>query len=284
MRRAMRPLGPFHLAVLVCAMLSRASHVRGAVILGDIWLLGDSITSGYTVKGAYRSQLYTSLTAAGATFKFVGSSNADSTTSLTNAGQQFHDGHSGWTIANAPGRSGLYEAVQGWYPTISEPEYILLMIGTNDINLDIDRANAPSRLNLLITRLVQLDPTATLIVSSIPAASNSNAYKTASVTDLPAAIQAYNAAIPGVVAQHQALGQHVVFFDMYSKLSLSDLGSDGLHPTQAGYNKIGSAFAAALVPEPGTAFVLGAGVLVLARRRRKCMPERSLVSRATIIA
>lgn len=268
------------LGLAAAALLGPA--LASAADLGKIWLVGDSITSGFTVAGAYRPRLYTDLTAAGDTFLFVGSATNDSTTLLNNAGQNHQDGHSGYAIATAPNtngtiRQGIYDHVNDYYSTVVStqgvPNTILLMIGTNDINSNIDPLNAPARLDLLVTRMMGLDPTAHLLIASIAPAKQGNTYMDAAMTNLDASIRAYNAAIPGIVAAHDALGQNVSFVDMYAALTLADLGSDGLHPTAAGYAKIGDTWAAAIlaVPEPSTyALMLGGIVLVggAARRRR----------------
>ncbi len=271
-------------ATALCALLGLGASAAHADNLGKIWLVGDSITSGFTIAGAYRPRLYTDLTNAGDSFLFVGSATNDSTTLLNNAGQNHQDGHSGYAIAtalntNGTTRQGIYNNINSYYNTVSStqgvPNTILLMIGTNDINSNIDPTNAPARLDLLVSRIMSLDPTAHLFVASITPAKQGNTYMDAGMTNLAASIQTYNAAIPGIVAEHDALGQNVSFVDMYSALTLSDLGSDGLHPNATGYAKIGdtwaSAVLAAAVPEPSSyALMLLGGVplLCFVSRRR----------------
>ncbi len=272
-------------ATALCVLLACAATGAQAADLGKIWLVGDSITSGFTIAGAYRPRLYTDLTAAGDSFLFEGSATNDSTTLLNNAGQNHQDGHSGYAIATAKNtngstRQGIYDNINSYYNTVSTmqgvPDTILLMIGTNDINSNIDPTNAPARLDLLISRIMGLDPNAHLFVASITPAKQGNTYMDAGMTNLDASIRAYNAAIPGLVAEHDALGQNVSFVDMYSALALSDLGSDGLHPNATGYAKIGdtwaSAVLAAAVPEPSiyALMLLGAVPIlgVVSRRRR----------------
>jgi hypothetical protein len=81
------------------------------------------------------------------------------------------------------------------------------------------------------------------------------------------------------VANHQALGEHVYFYDMYHQLRLTDI-SDGLHPTAAGYNKMGDAWFKAIqaVPEPSSLALVCVGGLALlgyARRLRKSLANAS---------
>jgi hypothetical protein len=78
-----------------------------AADLGKIMPMGDSITLGVPVAGGYRDPLYTLLNTRGDTFTLVGSLTDYATTTLSNAGQTHHEGHSGYTIADGGGRSGL---------------------------------------------------------------------------------------------------------------------------------------------------------------------------------
>lgn len=240
-----------------------------------IWPVGDSLTSGFNVAGAYRTQLHADLVAAGTTVNFVGSSTADASGPLTAAGQTRHDGHSGWFIADTAaavdnGR-GIFDRVSTWFPALSDtPDVILLMIGTNDLNQGNLVASAPSRLDSLLTRLETLSPDARIIVASIPAAEENNIYKNPAVTNLDGSIRSYNTSVENLVASHASLGRNVEFLDVYSAMSPADLSSDGLHFSQAGYNKLGSLWAeSVLVPEPSAAALFAAGVLGGVFRRRR---------------
>lgn len=244
----------------------------GAVV---IWPVGDSLTSGFTRAGAYRPQLYTVLTAAGMAVDFVGSATNDTTALLTTAGEANHDGHSGWFIADTAASSadngkGIYESVQGWYAAITPPGVILLMIGTNDLNGNNSVSTASARFELLLSRLETLSPTARIIVGSVPKASETNIYKNAAVTALNTSINTYNSSILGIVNNHAASGKKVQFLDVNAAMSLTDLGSDGLHFSQSGYDKLGTLWAGAvMVPEPGSAVLVAAGCLLAFLRRRR---------------
>ena len=66
--------------------------------------------------------------------------------------------------------------------------------------------------------------------------------------------QAFNAALPSVVAHRVALGQHVHLVDMYDVVTIPEL-ADSMHPTPLGYAKMADAWfdAIAAVLPPGTA-------------------------------
>ncbi|MES2440033.1 MAG: SGNH/GDSL hydrolase family protein [Verrucomicrobiota bacterium] len=253
-------------------VMSATLMSAGAVV---IWPIGDSLTSGFTRAGAYRPQLYTALTRSGVPVDFVGSATNDSTAALTTVGQTNHDGHSGWFISDtaagtADNGKGIYESVQGWHAGVTPPGVILLMIGTNDLNGNNSVSTAPARFELLLARLETLSPTARIIVGSVPKASETNTYKNAAVTALNTSINTYNSSIRGIVSTHAANGKKVEFLDVNAAMALTDLGSDGLHFSQAGYDKLGNLWAGAvLAPEPGSAVLLAAGGLIALCRRKR---------------
>jgi lysophospholipase L1-like esterase len=233
------------LPCLLAALLATAA--RGpAADLGDIMPLGDSITLGVPVSGGYRDPLMRNLTNGGFQFRFVGSLSDYATVALTAATQQWHEGHSGYIIdgrnlyCSTPTRSGLYENMAAWLSG-TNPSNILLMIGSNDINLDYCSTNAPDRLSGLISLISNptngLEPVARLYVASIVPMNTS--------TGTEPRVQAFNAALPGIVAAHQSNGENVVFVNMHDRLGFADL-ADNLHPNAAGYGKMADVWFEAL--------------------------------------
>ncbi len=234
--------------------------------LGKIMPLGDSITESPFIAGGYRDPLATLLTAAGDTFQFVGSSTTQSTPALVASGNTHHNGYSGATISYEQGSTyGIDDHLADLIgPGKVDANYILLMIGTNDINNGY-ASTAVARLNTLITHISNkttgLRPNAHLIVASILP------IKDAAKEQL---VQTYNAGVLATVKAHQALGENVTFLDMHSYLTTADL-ADTLHPNQEGYNKMAAAWVAGIraVPEPSSTALLCLGAGALLRRRRK---------------
>ena len=106
------------------------------------------------------------------------------------------------------------------------PNIVLLHIGTNDM-YGSDPGGAPTRLGTLIDHIVADAPNALLVVSSI--------------IPLPmdaSQVTTYNKAVPGVVQQRASAGKHVLYVDMFSALTTSDLGSDQVNPNEGGYEKM----------------------------------------------
>ena len=104
------------------------------------------------------------------------------------------------------------------------------MVGTNDI---VDRMldGASERLSSLIDTISTEQPTATVLVASIPPLADS-------AFNLD--ITAYNAVIPSLVASKQASGKRVRFVDINRALATADLEGT-IHPSAEGYSKIAHA-------------------------------------------
>ncbi|KAK5700261.1 hypothetical protein LTR17_023067 [Elasticomyces elasticus] len=105
----------------------------------------------------------------------------------------------------------------------SQPNLVLLHVGTNDCVQGVDIQNAGSRLGTLIDRLFTAIPGVTIIASTL--VPNGNAATQANV-------KIYNGQIPGIVSSRQAAGKKITYVDFSSSCA------DGTHPTEAGYLKM----------------------------------------------
>lgn len=188
--------------------------------------LGDSITAGYPTADGYRLQLWQRAQNAGMDLQLVGSVQGGD----ASLPQQDHEGHVGWTIGQLDG------SVAGFLAS-GRPDVVLLMIGTNDVFQQIDLGVAPDRLRKLLEDIVAAAPGARVVVGTIPPLRT-----TARLGDVPA----YNAALPAIVGALAAAGRSVAFAEVGSTLTLDDIGSDNIHPSPAGYLKLGDAWFAAL--------------------------------------
>lgn len=192
--------------------------------------LGDSITLGwnyypgtnYPPPGGYRTLLWQKLVQQdGANIDFVGSLNSGPPT----LGDKDHEGHSGERIDQIRANIDTYLAS-------AKPDVVLLMIGTNDILQSLNLSAAPSRLQDLVDRICVDRPTAKIVVSSIVPRPG-----------LDSAVNAYNAAIPGVVTASKNKGCDTSFFNMNSYMTSADIStSDNTHPTTPGYDKMAQAW------------------------------------------
>lgn len=203
--------------------------------------LGDSLTSGvstYPVNGAYRNRLYTLLSNAGYNVDFVGTFSDASNPSLPDIN---HQGQGSARIDQ------IQANIAGWLNSVEDPDVVTLMIGTNDFWQNYDVANAQTRLSNLIGDIATRRPFAKIVVATLPLRTDNPSIEAQQV--------AYNSAIPGIVAQQVALGRQVTYVDIHASLSSGDINGDGVHPSQAGFDKIADAWypaVAAVVTPSGT--------------------------------
>jgi len=176
--------------------------------------LGDSITDGITVVGAYRIKLWENVTSNGLKVDFVGSAS----NGPAELGDKNHEGHSGWRIDQIDAN------INAWMDT-SKPKIVLLHIGTNDISQKYDVANAPNRLGSLIDK----------ICAKLP--SGGKLYVAKIIPISYADVKSYNTQITTVIQNKANQGKPVYMVDMFSALTTADL-ADGVHPNLTGYNKM----------------------------------------------
>jgi lysophospholipase L1-like esterase len=200
--------------------------------------LGDSITEGFgSSGGGYRVELFRRSLMDGKNVTFVGS--------LVNGPNEVdgvpfprsHQGHGGYTIDSGGGHNGISGQITDSALSMYEPHIVLLMIGTNDLNGNVDVANAPTRLANLMDDILTGAPDALLVVASVIPMENGNGPK----------VEPYNVAIPGLVQPRADQGQHVVFVDNWEAFTqdpnyASAWMGDSLHPNDAGYAVLGGAF------------------------------------------
>jgi lysophospholipase L1-like esterase len=194
--------------------------------------LGDSITAGAGSShgGSYRADLFRLAHQEGRLVTFVGSQQGGPETVDEVAFPRDNEGHSGWTIDDGGGRMGLYPQMLGWldmYP----PHIVTLMIGTNDVNIELDLTNAMARLGLLLDRIASGAPDALVVIAQIVPTTDDS---------INQRVVSYNVNIPTLVAERVALGRHIEMVDMYGAfVEAPDYKTaymnDTLHPRDEGY-------------------------------------------------
>lgn len=239
---------------MIAISFSLASSCIGASSI-RIMPLGDSITYGYPAPGGYRTRLYSLLASEGYSFDFVGSLTDNGSPDLPDPN---HEGHPGWRAID------LSANIAGWL-NVSDPDVILLHIGTNDLSTGASSATTLDRLNTLMGQIISQKPGVRLIVSSVVPRTDKTEFDSRS----------YNSGIPTLVSNFDSQGYNVSFVDIHAALTSGDL-YDGIHPNQGGYDKMANAWNGAIqsavpVPEPVSVAATGTGLglLMLRRRARK---------------
>jgi lysophospholipase L1-like esterase len=197
--------------------------------------VGDSITEGCcwdSTSGGYRVELFHQALTNSKNITFVGTAPPNGPDTVD--GQPFpkeNEGYGGYTISQIADL--IDDAISS-----SNPRIVLLKIGTNDINGNIDIDNAPDRLESLINQITDDAPDALLVVSAvIPTTTDSKNLS----------MQAYNTAIQARAEAAAAAGKHVLFVDNYTVFTdnanyKTELMGDELHPNATGYAVLGDSF------------------------------------------
>lgn len=200
---------------------------------------GASITDGFLgTKAGYRGPLKALFDEAKLPMQFVGSWTDNPGTMPLPREQQRHEGHPGFVIiSGTSGRSGIYDSRNEWLgPTGSQADVFLIVVGTNDVDLDYKLDTAGDRLDLLVDAILDpttgLQPKAKVILAQLPPIKDATE---------DARCVKYNQTIVATVKAHQAKGQAITTVDLHSAITTAEL-ADKLHPNDAGYTKIAKVF------------------------------------------
>ncbi|PVH84842.1 carbohydrate esterase family 3 protein [Cadophora sp. DSE1049] len=209
------------IATSVLAVDSNATLLNGAVgqtVPLKILPLGNSITYGYqsTDGNGYRKHLLNKITTNG-TAQYIGSVRSGNMTDNHN------EGHPGATITQISAFSINSLALR--------PNLILLMAGTNDMNLNLS-LGAPERLANLVDMCSIACPDAVILLAELTPAGTA---------DVEARVQQFNPSVVSIAANREQNGMKIVAVDMRKFVTPADL-KDELHPNDVGYAKMADAW------------------------------------------
>jgi lysophospholipase L1-like esterase len=178
--------------------------------------LGDSLTQGAgdEANGGYRGELFRLLQRTGRAFDFVGS-----TKDAIGSG---HEGHPGAHISLLDSYAGI------WLPAF-KPHVILMMMGTND--LDIHLATHVANYVKNLDRMFTLLPDSLIVVAAIPQVGSNDSV----------AID-FNRQLAAMVRSRAAAGKHVAIVDMHSAVQRRDVSPDKTHLIHSGYVKLAASW------------------------------------------
>jgi lysophospholipase L1-like esterase len=239
---------------LVMSLLGAAGAVQNV-----LWLpLGDSITFGCTgpaiedchsESGGYRVPLAFALSqpALGdpndpknVGFNVTTMGTAQTGPYYVPAQWTRHCGFPGWTI---PMIDDFLP--QAFASNPNRPDIITVHLGTNDCNGGHALTQMVTNMNSLLNKTFVTAPTAhVFLADTIPTGQSWNT-----------CITAWSAAVPGIVAQWAGRGMKITFVPMNGEVRMCrgtgddfDLcGAHQIHPTSAGYPRMASAFALAIL-------------------------------------
>jgi len=214
---------------MVAVLPNRGSADQGNRYAVRVMPLGDSITygQGSPTESGYRKPLWDMVAERQTryTVRFVGSqSNGD-------LPQPRNEGHPGYTIDQI--RSGLDD----WLAAAS-PDVVLLHIGINDLNHQVDVTHAPDRLAALIDQIYADRPGVSVVLMGlIPT-------EVGTSVGLPAKVAAYNVRAAALQRTEQQRGR--AFWYVAAPALTPAQMTDTLHPNDAGYQRMAEAFFPAL--------------------------------------
>lgn len=236
------------------AMLSAAVMLTGFPAAAEesaklrVMCLGDSITDGFWLPGGYRNTLCSMVLQNGLAeqIDFVGPNWGINT---ADGYDPNHAGFSGYSIDNiaqeqsiSGGRTGLSsfaEKMMQEHPA----DVVFLQIGTNDILSLYDLEHFGERLEGLVDMILPALPeNGRLYLATLPVMdANDHLYISEyyfTVDSMDAAVNTCNAQIKALAEKKKAEGKPVTLANVNGILTKADL-YDGVHPSAAGYQKLG---------------------------------------------
>ena len=221
------PLNALCLVLALC--LGLASSRDGCAAPALIVNIGDSITQGDKLHNTWRRPLWQSLTNAGFSVDFVGSTNRNyagpGNPGVYPPSPDFdldHEGHWEFTA------DMLAASLPGWLTNYPPPDLALLHAGTRDCILGEAMTNTVLDLKAIIDTLrARNSRIAILLAKIIPTTLQQNA----NVTNL-------NAQLDGLAASKTTPASPVIIVDQYTGFSATDDTYDGIRPDLSGETRM----------------------------------------------
>ncbi len=206
--------------------------------------LGDSITfgDGSSDGAGYRSRLFERALAAGKSLTFVGSQRDGPQAVCGKPFSAAHEAHPGCTIGGGS-VLGVLDIVGLWLRK-SSADFVLLLIGTNDLSFGHDARSAPERLGRLLDVIAVHAPRSSLFVGQLVPSRDEA---------LNQEIERFNAALPSLVVARRRHGRDLTLVDLHTPfVQRPDYKEttlvDRLHPSDLGHALIANAFFGGLRP------------------------------------
>ena len=224
MRHAVRALA------LLAAFVTLAAAAAETAAPVKVMALGDSLTVGVgsTRGGGYRAPFWERMRDAGIEVDMVGGK--------IDGPETFDNRHQGY--AQMP----LHELSAGVFDKVRsfEPDYVLLLAGGDEVGASHFSPHAfAANLDVMIDRIFTAKSEVKLLIGTLPPAKYGRNQ---------GAKRAVNELLRRTVRERAARGQAVYLADAFAAIDPQREMADASHPNDAGYERIGEAFAAVLLP------------------------------------
>lgn len=214
-------------------LLSMAHHILGTGLMANyerdpvkIMAIGDSITAGAGVPGAWRYSFFEKLYGYGANFRLVGVHTSVEEPRLPE-GYRGHSAVGGYKTSDVVNSLDNYMSV--------DFDVIAMMIGTNDADKDINASIANYR--TILDRIFATNPNAKVYAASMCPKDG-----IAIATWWKFGLNPY---IPELVAEYAEMGYDITYVDNitgYPWSSADFIAGDPVHPNAQGREKVADAF------------------------------------------
>ncbi len=210
-----------------------------------ILAIGDSITHGFGNQCSYRKPLSEKLKAiAGCDVAFVGPQGTpQGNPQACKATNTRHAGYSGW-------RADQFVADDdriGGFMSDYAPDYVLLHVGSNDINQGDGVSDAVADIDEIITRTFLGRPSAKIMLANV-IPWDPTTFDNATVDELAQTAE-LSAALNALASERRQRGDAVFLVDVAKGFDPEALTIDGVHPNDAGEELLASRFLASLNSE-----------------------------------
>ncbi len=224
------------IATLAAALSVVATPTAQAATPVKVMALGDSITAA---PGCWRSILWNRLQGAGYTnVDMVGTQHGDGCALPFDSD---HEGHSGFTATGIASQNQL----PAWL-SASTPDIVMMHLGTNDVwNGTITTAQILAAYSTLVDQMRASKPTMKILVAQILPMQPSGC------TTCPQRVVELNNAIPGWAAGKTTSASPITVVDQWTGFNASTDTGDGVHPNDAGFQKMSDRWYPALVSALG---------------------------------
>lgn len=219
-------------ALTVAAVTLGVSSSAHAATPVRIMPLGDSITGG---PGCWRAVLWDRLVHTGFTnIDFVGTLPGGGCSVAHDGDNEGHGGFLATGIANQ-------NQLPAWLAA-THPDIVLMHLGTNDVWNNIAASTILAAYSTLVDQMRVSNPSMKIVVAQILPMTPSGC------TWCPPGVTALNSAIPGWAAGKSTAQSPITVVDQFTGFDTAANTTDGVHPNDAGFQKMSDRWYPALTP------------------------------------